>query len=224
MAVLIKRYANRKLYNTETSRYITLKGIADLLEANQEVRVIDNETGEDITSVTLSQILVDTERDGRAVPNNLISEIFQKGGDAIYEGGEYHLFVTAKADPASPYDNYMCNSRIVRLTGPTRSGPFTFAAVVLDTWHHEAHAVRTPAPWLHRAHFSQHAEAARIYARAFMPIHTPPKLGKDDEDASRLRLRVETQSELQLESHTLTRSPPAALPALSARAVSPTSS
>ena len=85
MAVLIKRYANRKLYNTETSRYITLKGIADLLENNQEVKVIDNETREDITSVTLSQILVDTERGGRAVPGNLLQELLQKGGDALYD-------------------------------------------------------------------------------------------------------------------------------------------
>lgn len=84
MAVLIKRYANRKLYNTQTSRYITLKGIAELLENDQEVRVIDNETGEDITSVTLSQILVDTERGGRAVPGNLLSELVQRGGDALY--------------------------------------------------------------------------------------------------------------------------------------------
>ena len=62
MAILIKRYANRKLYNTQTSRYITLKGIAELIEADQEVRVIDNETGEDITSVALSQILVEPKR------------------------------------------------------------------------------------------------------------------------------------------------------------------
>ncbi|MBW2233208.1 MAG: polyhydroxyalkanoate synthesis regulator DNA-binding domain-containing protein [Deltaproteobacteria bacterium] len=62
MAILIKRYANRKLYNTDTSRYITLKGIAELLDGGDEVRVIDNETGEDITSVALSQILVDSKR------------------------------------------------------------------------------------------------------------------------------------------------------------------
>ena len=84
MAVLIKRYANRKLYNTQTSRYITLKGIADLLEQNEEVRVIDNETGEDITSITLSQILVDTERSNRAVPGTLLSGLFQRGGDVLY--------------------------------------------------------------------------------------------------------------------------------------------
>lgn len=85
MAVLIKRYANRKLYNTKASRYITLKGIADLLEAGEDVRVIDNESGEDITSITLSQILVDTERANRAVPGNLLSGLFQRGGDALYE-------------------------------------------------------------------------------------------------------------------------------------------
>ena len=84
MPVLIKRYANRKLYNTQTSRYITLKGIAELLEAGQDVKVIDNETGEDITSVALSQILVNSERSNRTVPRTLLSEIFQRGGDVLY--------------------------------------------------------------------------------------------------------------------------------------------
>ena len=85
MPVLIKRYANRKLYNTQTSRYITLKGIAELLEGGEDVRVIDNESGEDITSITLSQILVDTERSHRAMPGSLFSGIFQRGGDVLYE-------------------------------------------------------------------------------------------------------------------------------------------
>ena len=84
MTVLIKRYANRKLYNTQTSRYITLKGIAELIEANEEVRVIDNETGEDITSVALSQILVDSEREGRTVSKTLLSDLIQRGGDVLY--------------------------------------------------------------------------------------------------------------------------------------------
>ncbi len=84
MAILIKRYANRKLYNTQTSRYITLKGIAELIEADQEIRVIDNESGEDITSVALSQILVDSERSNSAVPNSLFSQLMERGGDVIY--------------------------------------------------------------------------------------------------------------------------------------------
>ena len=85
MVVLIKRYANRKLYNTATSRYITLRGISDLLEGGGEVKVIDNETGEDMTAVTLSQILVETERGGRSAPGSLLSELFQRGGSALVD-------------------------------------------------------------------------------------------------------------------------------------------
>ncbi len=84
MTVLIKRYSNRKLYNTDTSRYITLKGIALLIEQGAEVRVIDNESGDDITSVALGQILVDHERSNREVPGTLLSDLLQKGGDALY--------------------------------------------------------------------------------------------------------------------------------------------
>ena len=84
MPILIKRYANRKLYNTEASRYITLKGISELIDEGEEVRVVDNETGEDITSVALSQILVDSERKNRDVPRSLLSQIMERGGDVLY--------------------------------------------------------------------------------------------------------------------------------------------
>ena len=84
MATLIKRYSNRKLYNTETSRYITLKGISELIDQGVSVQVIDNETGEDITSVALSQILVDSERSNSSVPGSLLSQLMGRGGDAIY--------------------------------------------------------------------------------------------------------------------------------------------
>ena len=85
MPILIKRYANRKLYNTQSSRYITLKGIAGLLEDGEEVRVIDNETGEDITSVALSQILVDETRSNHEPSTSLLTQIFERGGDVLYD-------------------------------------------------------------------------------------------------------------------------------------------
>jgi len=85
MSILIKRYANRKLYNTASSRYITLKGIAELLDEGEEVRVIDNATGEDITSVALSQILVDSTRSKEEPSPSLLSQIMERGGDVLYE-------------------------------------------------------------------------------------------------------------------------------------------
>ena len=88
MPTLIKRYANRKLYNTETSRYITLKGIAELLESGTEVRVVDNETGEDITKVALSQILVDSERSNADAPSGLLSQILGKGGRGVDDASD----------------------------------------------------------------------------------------------------------------------------------------
>jgi len=89
MTVLIKRYANRKLYNTESSRYITLKGISELVREGREIHVIDNESGKDITPVVLSQILVDDQKQNQGeasgVPGQVLSELIQRGGDAIYD-------------------------------------------------------------------------------------------------------------------------------------------
>ncbi|MCK5314811.1 MAG: polyhydroxyalkanoate synthesis regulator DNA-binding domain-containing protein, partial [Anaerolineales bacterium] len=58
----IKRYPNRKLYDTEAKQYITLDEIADLIRQGQEIRVTDNVTGEDLTAVTLSQIIFEQEK------------------------------------------------------------------------------------------------------------------------------------------------------------------
>ena len=106
MVVLIKRYANRKLYNTQTSRYITLKGIGELLEVGSEVRVVDNETGEDITSVTLSQVLVDTERHNRGVPGTILTELIQRGGDVLYSALRKGV-----GDPSGPINELQRNVR-----------------------------------------------------------------------------------------------------------------
>ncbi|MBW2280105.1 MAG: hypothetical protein JRG76_02735 [Deltaproteobacteria bacterium] len=89
MAVLIKRYANRKLYNTEASRYITLKGISELVREGRDIRVIDNESGDDITPVILSQILVDDQKQQRGAGSDemqgrVLSELIQRGGETLY--------------------------------------------------------------------------------------------------------------------------------------------
>ena len=87
MSILIKRYANRKLYNTESSRYITLKGISELVREGREIRVVDNESGDDITPIILSQILVDDQKQARdqdPVSGRVLSELIQRGGDALY--------------------------------------------------------------------------------------------------------------------------------------------
>ncbi len=65
MTRLIKRYGNRKLYDTHTSTYITLHGVATLVREGHDVRVIDNDTGEDLTALVFAQIIVE-EQKGKA--------------------------------------------------------------------------------------------------------------------------------------------------------------
>jgi polyhydroxyalkanoate synthesis repressor PhaR len=84
MPVIIKRYRNRKLYNTESKRYITLDEIAELIKAQADIQVIENDTGNDITATTLSQIIFETEKNQAGeLPVNLLFSLIQSGGKRI---------------------------------------------------------------------------------------------------------------------------------------------
>lgn len=72
MTRLIKRYGSRKLYDTTESRYILLEDIADYVREGQEIQVMDNKTGEDVTSQTLTQVI---SEEGRKKANFLSSEL-----------------------------------------------------------------------------------------------------------------------------------------------------
>jgi len=83
---IIKRYQNRKLYDTETSSYITLEEIAELIRKGQELKVIDKVTGEDLTSITFSQIIFEKGRTSRQIlPINALKKIIQAGGESLAE-------------------------------------------------------------------------------------------------------------------------------------------
>ena len=78
----IKKYANRKLYHTNRKQYITLDGIAALIQAGDPVQVLDNETGEDITAQILTQVL-QTRSGGDRLPTQVLTGLIQAGGDTI---------------------------------------------------------------------------------------------------------------------------------------------
>ena len=80
MSRMIKRYGNRKLYDTQESRYVTLEAIASFVKLGEEVRVIDNDTGEDLTAVTFAQIILEEERRNNGlVPLPMLRKIIQQG-------------------------------------------------------------------------------------------------------------------------------------------------
>jgi polyhydroxyalkanoate synthesis repressor PhaR len=82
---LIKKYANRKLYDTRTSQYVTLDGIAELVRKGHDIRVVDRDTGSDLTQVVLSQIVLTEEKRG---PQSLVdagAESLQERGQALLD-------------------------------------------------------------------------------------------------------------------------------------------
>jgi len=80
---IIKRYSNRKLYDTDESRYVTLAEIAEMIRGGEEVRIIDNRTKEDLTSVTLAQIVFEEEKRANRTPLFVLREMVRHGGDKI---------------------------------------------------------------------------------------------------------------------------------------------
>lgn len=81
---LIKRYTNRKLYDTERSCYVTLEEIAEMVRAGEDLQIIDNRSGEDLTSVTLAQIVLEEEKKTRrSFPLQTLQMMIQSPSELI---------------------------------------------------------------------------------------------------------------------------------------------
>src|ERR1700749_3929821 len=83
---IIKRYANRKLYDTEHSRYVTLDQISEMIRNGDDVKIVDNKTKEDLTTVTLAQINFEEEKKQRSfLPLGAMRNIIQNGSEWFAE-------------------------------------------------------------------------------------------------------------------------------------------
>lgn len=83
-AVVIKKYANRRLYNTDTSSYVTLDDLADMVRSERDFVVYDAKTGEDLTRAVLTQIIVEQESRGEnLLPISFLRQLIRFYGDSI---------------------------------------------------------------------------------------------------------------------------------------------
>jgi polyhydroxyalkanoate synthesis repressor PhaR len=80
---VIKRYANRKLYDTQESRYITLDEIGQMIREGVEVQIVDNRSKGDMTSVTLAQIIFEEEKKQNHAPLGVLVDIIRSGGATL---------------------------------------------------------------------------------------------------------------------------------------------
>ena len=123
---IIKRYANRKLYDTEHSRYVTLDQISEMIRNGDDVKIVDNKTKEDLTTVTLAQIIFEEEKKQRSfLPLGAMRNIIQSGGEWFAEAQRRVQSIlpgkrkedgapedeTVTVDPAEPHDEAMVKKR-----------------------------------------------------------------------------------------------------------------
>ena len=81
--ILITRYSSRRLYNTNSSEYVTLEEISALIKNGKNIKIIDKQTGEDLTKQYLLQIISDIEnKDGNVLPENMLTEIIKSYSNA----------------------------------------------------------------------------------------------------------------------------------------------
>src|SRR5690349_14183130 len=83
---IIKRYQNRKLYDTHESSYVTLDEIARMIKGGEDLRVIDNKTKNDITAATLTQLLYESERKAKTQPSVELLKDIIRHGDGSFPG------------------------------------------------------------------------------------------------------------------------------------------
>src|SRR3954471_2693608 len=104
---IIKRYANRKLYDTEHSRYVTLDQISEMIRNGDDVKIVDNKTKEDLTTVTLAQIIFEEEKKQRSfLPLGAMRNIIQSGGEWFAEAQRrvQNILPGKKKEDGSPDD------------------------------------------------------------------------------------------------------------------------
>lgn len=109
--LVIKKYSNRRLYDTAESRYITLEELAAKIKAGAEIQVQDAKTGQDLTQATLVQIIMESRGASRLLPTPLLVQMIRMGDDTLAEFlGQYmsmalQLYLQARKGAAavSPY-------------------------------------------------------------------------------------------------------------------------
>ena len=95
---MIKRYANRKLYDTTDKKYITLDQISKLIKRGEKISVVDNETGEDLTSSTISQCLARNKRKkSNEAESNVLIQLLRKGPGTLVDYGRKYVSLWDRA-------------------------------------------------------------------------------------------------------------------------------
>ena len=112
--MVIKKYGNRRLYDTTESRYITLEELAGRVRAGDAVRVVDAKTNKDLTQQTLAHIILESRGAAKLLPVPLLEQLIRMGDDSLseffgmYLSGALEMYLSARrgAQAMMPYNPF----------------------------------------------------------------------------------------------------------------------
>jgi polyhydroxyalkanoate synthesis repressor PhaR len=105
--VIVKKYANRRLYDGEESRYVTLEELAAKVKRGADVRVVDAVSGEDLTQATFAQIILESRGGARLLPTALLVQLVRLGDDGLaeffqrYVSWALEIYLSARQAPSA---------------------------------------------------------------------------------------------------------------------------
>ena len=118
--IVIKKYANRRLYNTSSSSYITLEDLARMTREGVDFQVVDAKTGKDITHQILTQIIMEEDSHGeQMLPISFLRQLISMYGNSMQALVPHYLEATM--------DNFRANQRKLQETWKASMGPEAFA-------------------------------------------------------------------------------------------------
>jgi polyhydroxyalkanoate synthesis repressor PhaR len=132
--MLVKKYGNRRLYDTESSRYVTLEELTVKIKEGAEVRVVDAKTGDDLTQPTLTQIIFESRGARNLLPTILLHQLIRLQDDVLadflgrYVPGALELYILAKRGSQSlrPFNPF---ASLLQAAQHLPRNPWTSAAI-----------------------------------------------------------------------------------------------
>ena len=202
----IKKYSNRRLYDTNDSGYITLEELANTIREGWDVRVVDASSGEDLTQATLAQIVVESRGAAKLLPVPLLLQMIRMGDDALTEFMSLYMtwaleVYTQMRRGMSGISGYSPFQNMGFSPGQALNRLFSFGAPwAQQQQQQQGGFAPPPTPQAHQQHQPPHDPAPQQAASATEPTETGDAQPNDDVAALRREmdelkdmLRVMTQ-------------------------------
>ena len=98
--LIIKRYTNRRLYNTETKEYVSYEDLAAIVRDGTDVKVIDSKSKEDVTKAVLIQVILEEEKNNKTVlPTDFLFQVLRSRDDSLQDFFKNHLSASFRCVP-----------------------------------------------------------------------------------------------------------------------------